>query len=768
MLKNLSLSLLCSLLSLGAFATHGITGIALTYEYVGNDRVVFRLQMTYQCDTANLPFYNFDNRYLVNFKPLYVVDDIVLDSSCVATPCVTDSNSQFLVTRLVTLETQPTLLTFPSGVNYLDFNLSERSMSGPSNYNNSGHWIHYWIYASVRIYKDSYPSSSPQVYFTNGDYINPVGQPTMATPSYSADNDSLHAQLWAPPMLGTVTPVFGPGLSQSNPVHNFVSYDANRGEIVSSQLQDTIRYFIGQEVNSFNSMGLPVSRIRFTRSFKTSSLWGSNTTEISCNNVGIPSHPITANVERTYHRSYVPLLDTFKLKLQFVADNLNDSLKVKLVSKFPGKSQPTLTISPSLPGSLPGIVEAEFSWIPDSMSGSKANRAFIEVAEVGCDFDRMTVVIDLETDEIQIPTDTIKACINTWVNMPMMSEPGFWTPHDSLYCTAQRCSVRFRNRKTYTYISRGVPIYSVYLDTTTVPRPSLTATSQSLSVSNYSRFDESRWYYFYVNTRDTSRTLTNPYWGYYQNVGRIGQCFKRSIFTPWQIPSSNFAIINSQRLVDDFDTLSPGDQFEHELRKLGSQTAWPGSVILPGVRLNPGDSIQCRLYFGNTMIHSSYAFPLRKKGCRFIFPKSLNAPVDLSIHSNMAFKLVFVVTRGNIAIPYSDPISTGMVYGDYRLIAARGTPQHRGLLVPIVFNSYYTVGEDEHQPESISIYPNPVQTHFYVEGLAEGESYQLIDSQGREVASGALENSRVDCSFLPSGIYLFRAGESSMKVSILR
>jgi hypothetical protein len=57
--------------------------------------------------------------------------------------------------------------------------------------------------------------------------------------------------------------------------------------------------------------------------------------------------------------------------------------------------------------------------------------------------------------------------------------------------------------------------------------------------------------------------------------------------------------------------------------------------------------------------------------------------------------------------------------------------------------------------QSISIFPNPADTYFRVEGANEGDVIALTDLLGRQVHTGILEGSRlVDVAALPQGLYI--------------
>ena len=58
--------------------------------------------------------------------------------------------------------------------------------------------------------------------------------------------------------------------------------------------------------------------------------------------------------------------------------------------------------------------------------------------------------------------------------------------------------------------------------------------------------------------------------------------------------------------------------------------------------------------------------------------------------------------------------------------------------------------------DNIGIYPNPVNSYFYIEGVAEGESIEIYGVDGRMVANFKYSGDVVDVTCLPAGMYMLR------------
>jgi hypothetical protein len=76
------------------------------------------------------------------------------------------------------------------------------------------------------------------------------------------------------------------------------------------------------------------------------------------------------------------------------------------------------------------------------------------------------------------------------------------------------------------------------------------------------------------------------------------------------------------------------------------------------------------------------------------------------------------------------------------------------------------VGIGENTLAGISIYPNPFNTQFVVEGITSGDQLELSDALGRSIISiqATRERETIDTSIMPAGMYLLRItrGESVM------
>ena len=64
---------------------------------------------------------------------------------------------------------------------------------------------------------------------------------------------------------------------------------------------------------------------------------------------------------------------------------------------------------------------------------------------------------------------------------------------------------------------------------------------------------------------------------------------------------------------------------------------------------------------------------------------------------------------------------------------------------------------------TISIYPNPVGSYFYIDGIDDGESIEIFSVDGRLVADFKYNGDVIDVTNIPAGIYLLRCGEYMAK-----
>jgi PKD repeat protein len=80
------------------------------------------------------------------------------------------------------------------------------------------------------------------------------------------------------------------------------------------------------------------------------------------------------------------------------------------------------------------------------------------------------------------------------------------------------------------------------------------------------------------------------------------------------------------------------------------------------------------------------------------------------------------------------------------------------VMVPSTINVINPAGINEVRPsQEISIYPNPANEVFYVNGKnLENMDYKVYDVLGNEVLNGMLDNNSVTVSTLSQGVYIFK------------
>ncbi|MEY2964133.1 MAG: hypothetical protein RL754_1394 [Bacteroidota bacterium] len=82
------------------------------------------------------------------------------------------------------------------------------------------------------------------------------------------------------------------------------------------------------------------------------------------------------------------------------------------------------------------------------------------------------------------------------------------------------------------------------------------------------------------------------------------------------------------------------------------------------------------------------------------------------------------------------------------------------------FNLAVTLGEEELGTMPISLYPNPNNGSFHLDGLNEGTAYRITDMQGRTIKTGVLGSAGNVDLHASAGYYLFQAGETRIPLII--
>ena len=69
--------------------------------------------------------------------------------------------------------------------------------------------------------------------------------------------------------------------------------------------------------------------------------------------------------------------------------------------------------------------------------------------------------------------------------------------------------------------------------------------------------------------------------------------------------------------------------------------------------------------------------------------------------------------------------------------------------------------------ELLSVFPNPVVNELTIQGNYQGKNYEIIDMNGKVMASNQIINpqSTIDVSFLQTGLYILQLEEKQFKFS---
>lgn len=751
-------------LSIFTFASHrSITGASLTYEYVGNNRFVFEVQLTVNCQDSAA---SWGNLSLVNGTTLFLDTIIALDSTCAgAGPCFV-SGSSFSRTFLVILRSSPQTIAKPSAgtPHVFEFDLTGERYAPTSNLDVGS--VHLPGVIGVEMHAAGYPRSSVQTTFIGGDYRVAGTNVEMLMPFYHPLSDSTYSSLVSSRSNSGPIPYVAP-LSGSSPVPG-TTYDANVGNVKSSGLTSGTRYFITQEARSYYN-GQVSSVVRWDRGFIAFSSWpGSSTVDVQV--LSSSSSNMTVDTTAVYINAHVLHGDTLRIDLR-AATTGGVGIGFTSTSSASGPSAPTVQPKQGFnnPTFLPQI-DFEYVWAPDSLSPSQ-NRTTVYVQNDACPPIRKVIVIDVITDDPVIPTDTIRGCAGEVVTLPTPLVAGTapnWSPDKLVVCgPTTGCTTVLLNDTLLEYYVDGYVTHRVYLEVISIPRPVISTTTGDITVQNGNDWSNFEWYQFGVRVPNQSNgILTGAPWGLYQERSTYlsTSCQRSSNVVGVNMPQSLLSTFNRGSFVSDTAQLAMGDTISYLVEKDGPLTVWPQSVIIPGINLN--STMEMRVYRGGNLEFTSVGQDLNGMAVEFDLPHN-GSGANVLWRAFDTLRFVFEVTSGTQIIPAGDTVINNSVYGDVRMRRCTRIPGSSQLM-PIVIRTYPGVGLEEAEVSSWKLYPNPSTGIITIEGSEEGASWSVLDLMGRELMTGKLEGDELNLTELNTGFYFIRIGQQTEKVQILR
>jgi plastocyanin len=154
---------------------------------------------------------------------------------------------------------------------------------------------------------------------------------------------------------------------------------------------------------------------------------------------------------------------------------------------------------------------------------------------------------------------------------------------------------------------------------------------------------------------------------------------------------------------------------------------------------------------------------------KVVFPASLNAkiidsdgrPLPMSISSDT----VYMAPGERYSVMLTPSVQfTGNVmvyYQSMNTLIDEGVEN-----IPVNINGFFSVDE-ENEEDKLSLFPNPVndQLHLYRKKITDDQNFIITDITGKIMIEGKLrgENTEVNTSFWKNGVYLVKAGFTTLK-----
>lgn len=204
----------------------------------------------------------------------------------------------------------------------------------------------------------------------------------------------------------------------------------------------------------------------------------------------------------------------------------------------------------------------------------------------------------------------------------------------------------------------------------------------------------------------------------------------------------------NEKLCDKASLLSPGVS-----EKLTYEIHFQNDGNFPALNITVLDTLDTDLdlttfKFLGSKHYCEVTLDTATRVARFFFPNIYLGPSTVDLDSSQG--VFFYEIQENATVPSLAQIeNTAYIYFDYNPPIITNTTIHE--------NGYLELSETTIQ-QQLTVYPNPVNAHLYLESNAELTEIKLVSLDGRiHFEQETWSNSFLDVSDLPNGIYLLSA-----------
>ncbi|NVK29279.1 MAG: T9SS type A sorting domain-containing protein [Flavobacteriia bacterium] len=746
--------LLCLLFSLQSLGSHTQVGsVALTYEYVGNNRFVFTLQTVSFCPNHMSSFSQHSSVSLNNGINLQLDTSYFLSPGC-SFPCSSNpSGAPGAV--LAIYKSNPIKVNLPpAGGTTFSFSSTILRAATSSNVGSTTS-----LYVSATMYPEGYPRSSPQVDIASQDEaFEPNTAITLRMPSFSLEGDSLHRELAPSRMSANNLHSYAGTLTYQTPVDGFLNFDNATGDLTSTGLPANVYNYVAQKVQSFSPYGLS-STIHWERGARafTSYTTPSSTAQLMVSHD--PSLQVTSNPDSTNITLFVTRGDSAELDFNLFT-TVGSTIEYENTIYASNGSDVDVYTKPGFVNPSPFIPQIRFSvsYKPDSTS-QQVSTVMLTAHDNACPTQPHHVQVNLVTSSMPMPVpDTVYGCFSSNVVLSATVAGGDWVPNDSILKTGATTFTHTVNgSKLLTYYVNGVPMQSTWVIGVNLPNPVFGTVSGGPGLTNANQFFGADWYYFDVLIDSNILVLpSSAAWGNYQPLAYTGQCEKWGAISAYQRPNSVITQFIEDKLATAYETLPVGTQMSWEIEKDSPGNLWPQSLIFPGA--HGAGQFAVEVDSSGVVIYSDTTEAFGPYAKRMTFPHAYEG-INMLWTNGRSFKFTVTVIGGDMDVPVGDLFRVQEAYGGFIHKNNTKLPDSTTHFMPFVLQTYSGVGVDEFSHVEWSVYPNPASEFLQVEGLDESRQYKIINQFGQLILSGEVTDEAISLNDLPSGIYFIQIDE---------
>ncbi|NVK05445.1 MAG: T9SS type A sorting domain-containing protein [Flavobacteriia bacterium] len=542
-----------------------------------------------------------------------------------------------------------------------------------------------------------------------------------------------------------------------------------------SGVVDTGLWVLNFKAKSYNQIGDLCSRVGLETTMANNTATFNNAPNV----YGIVSQGSYSGQDSIYY--YTNATDGDQLKLQFVASDFDWATGggyQMTTASLNHLNYSTSFTMPTLTGTMPqtGLSGAprsrvEWTWNIDQTVPHGTHRFAIRFEDGDCHAPgHHFAVIVIKVNAYAVGSGKICVGDSIQLSSPVSGTTYSWSPATNLSNPNIANPIAFPNQTTkYTLTVDGDVELEYTVKINPLPTPILNQPNSSrLELVNNEAYHTHQFNYFYVpiNWQDTIIRSTGS--GFYHVKVDNGNC--DTISSRYTVANdsrtSYFPVENHIQRNNRLTVDGPGDYTMNFTLNQTGPNFEVDQIVLPGAKVTSAiGQMEMRLTDQNGTLYTAAA--QSPDGHSLVF----NLDSSIVLTSGM---VEFALLNGFATLPVKVNASYPHNFIGGSVSQVSGTFVNYSItneLVQVVFRGGDPLSQEEQALNGLSLYPQPADDYFIVEGLNGTPSYRIVDMNGRLIAEGSVDESgRVSTASISPGMYVLQVSrgrrQSHQKVVI--